>query len=110
VVQQVSIVTGGADGIDRVTGRRLAARGDLVVANDISADAAEQAWHDIEAAGGSCVVVLGHIVVEDALEQITTTALEHGAGRVDCLVNNLGDFRPASRDFLHSQPERWQRL
>ena len=26
------------------------------------------------------------------------------------LVNNVGDFRPASRTFLHSTPEQWQRL
>ncbi|MDN5896243.1 MAG: SDR family oxidoreductase, partial [Nocardioides sp.] len=31
-------------------------------------------------------------------------------GPIDVLVNNVGDFRPASKTFLHSTPEQWQRL
>jgi len=33
----------------------------------------------------------------------------HG-GRIDVLVNNVGDFRPASRTFLHRKPGQWERL
>ena len=85
---------------------RLAARGDHVVLNDIDAEAAEAARAQIEAAGGACTVVPGDISDAD----VVAATIDAASGRVDVLVNNVGDFRPASRDFAHSTPEQWQRL
>ena len=107
---RVSIVTGGALGIGGATSARLAAGGDLVVLNDIDGEAAERRREEIEAAGGRCVTVVGDIVEDDTVKRVTETALEAGNGRVDVLVNNVGDFRPAARTFLESTPEQWQRL
>ncbi|GAA3093635.1 SDR family NAD(P)-dependent oxidoreductase [Streptosporangium carneum] len=107
---RVSVVTGGALGIGGATSRRLAARGDLVVLNDVDREAAEEARREIEAAGGRCVPVVGDASEDDVVERVLATALDAGEGRVDVLVNNVGDFRPASRTFLHSKPEQWQRL
>jgi 2-hydroxycyclohexanecarboxyl-CoA dehydrogenase len=106
---RVSIVTGGARGIGGATSRRLAARGDHVVLNDVDAGAADVARSAIEAAGGSCTVVPGDITEQDVVDETVATALAV-TGTVDVLVNNVGDFRPASRDFAHSTPEQWQRL
>lgn len=107
---RVSIVTGGAMGIGGATSRRLAARGDFVVLNDIDEQAARRASGEIAAAGGRCEVVVGDIVDDNVLDAVTATALAAGSGRIDVLVNNVGDFRPAARDFLHSRPEQWTRL
>lgn len=107
---RTSIVTGGALGIGGATSRRLAADGDLVVLNDIDAEAAEKTRAQIEASGGRCVTVIGDIVEDDTVKRVTETALEVGGGRVDVLVNNVGDFRPASLTFQDSTPEQWQRL
>ncbi|MFD2470481.1 SDR family NAD(P)-dependent oxidoreductase [Amycolatopsis silviterrae] len=109
-IRRVSIVTGGALGIGGATSRRLAARGDAVVLNDLDSAAAADAQAAIEAAGGVCETVIGDIVVDEVAEAVTAAALRLGDGRIDVLVNNVGDFRPASRDFLHSTPEQWARL
>ncbi|WP_406634514.1 SDR family NAD(P)-dependent oxidoreductase [Amycolatopsis sp. WGS_07] len=109
-IRRVSIITGGALGIGGATSRRLAARGDLVVLNDIDPAAAADTQAAIKAAGGVCETVIGDIVADEVADSVTAAALRLGDGRIDVLVNNVGDFRPASRDFLHSTPEQWARL
>ncbi|TQS26620.1 SDR family oxidoreductase [Microbispora sp. KK1-11] len=109
-VVTVSVVTGGALGIGGAVSRRLARRGDLVVLNDIDAEAAERTRRAIEAAGGRCVTVIGDASDEETADRVRDAALDAGGGRVDVLVNNVGDFRPASRTFLRSTPAQWQRL
>jgi NAD(P)-dependent dehydrogenase (short-subunit alcohol dehydrogenase family) len=105
---RVTIVTGGAGGIGGATARRLASRGDLVVLNDIDGKAAHAAAADIEDRGGACTVVDGDVTDADVVARITEIA--DALGGTDVLVNNVGDFRPASRDFLHSTPAQWDRL
>jgi 2-hydroxycyclohexanecarboxyl-CoA dehydrogenase len=105
-MSRVSVVTGGAQGIGGATSRLLAAQGDQVVLNDIDAEAAAVTAATITEAGGRVVVVPGDIT------EVVAAVLEaaDALGGVDVLVNNVGDFRPASRDFLHSKPEQWSRL
>lgn len=106
---RVSIVSGGALGIGGATSRRLAARGDLVVLNDVDVDAAISTSEEITGAGGRCIVVPGDITKAQVVDAVVRTALDVG-GHIDVLVNNVGDFRPASKDFLRSKPEHWTRL
>ncbi|KRF21190.1 short-chain dehydrogenase [Nocardioides sp. Soil797] len=106
--QRVSVVTGGALGIGGATSRRLAADGDLVVLNDIDEAAAEKTCAEITGAGGQVVPVVGDIVDDAVVDQVLAKVRD--LGRIDVLVNNVGDFRPASKTFLHSKPEQWQRL
>ncbi|QIX25604.1 SDR family oxidoreductase [Nocardioides sp. JQ2195] len=106
--QRITVVTGGALGIGGATSRRLAADGDLVVLNDVDEAATEKACAEIVEAGGRAVPVIGDVVDDAVIERIVSTVRE--LGRVDVLVNNVGDFRPASKTFLHSTPEQWQRL
>ena len=108
--QRVTVVTGGARGIGGAVSRRFARAGDLVVLNDIDEEAASAARREIEQAGGRCVLAVGDITDDDVAAEVARTALAAGDGRIDVLVNNVGDFRPASRTFLHSTPEQWQRL
>lgn len=107
---RVAVVTGGALGIGGAITRRLAAAGDIVVLNDIDGDAALSARADIEAAGGTCRLVVGDVTRPAVVDEMRRVAEEAGGGRIDVLVNNVGDFRPASRTFLHSKHAQWQRL
>ncbi|GAA3670560.1 glucose 1-dehydrogenase [Nocardioides ginsengisoli] len=109
VDERVSVVTGGAGGIGGAISRALAVRGDHVVLNDIDADAAETTAKEIRADGGACTVVPGDVTSDETVAAIVGTAAGL-RGAIDVLVNNVGDFRPASRDFAHSTPEQWQRL
>lgn len=104
----VSIVTGGALGIGGATSRRLARRGDLVLLNDIDSEAAEAARAEIIAAGGRCEVVVGDITDAEVVAAVAARAEE--LGELGVLVNNVGDFKPFSRNFQSSTPEQWQRL
>jgi 2-hydroxycyclohexanecarboxyl-CoA dehydrogenase len=103
---QVAVVTGGALGIGGGISRRLAAAGAHVVLADINSDAASATHDEIIAAGGHCTTVVGDIRHRDVVVAVTETALAVDDSRIDILVNNVGDFRPAARDFLHSTEEQ----
>lgn len=109
-IGEVAVVTGGAAGIGGGISRRLARAGAVVVLNDVDADAAERTAGEILAAGGRCRVVAGDIRDPQVVAAVAATAGEVAGGRVDVLVNNVGDFRPASRTFLHSTEAQWQEL
>lgn len=102
---QVAVVTGGAVGIGGGISRRLASAGAHVVLADIDAGAAEAARYEIEAAGGRCTTVIGDIRDPEVVSLVARTAQD-----TDILVNNVGDFRPAARTFVHSTEEQWQQL
>ncbi len=107
-MSRVSVVTGGALGIGGAISHRFAADGDLVVLVDINPEAAAATAASIEAAGGRVEVIVGDVSADETVAEITATV--DRLGRIDVLVNNVGDFRPASKTFLHSSPEQWQRL
>ncbi|QTV79068.1 SDR family NAD(P)-dependent oxidoreductase [Microbacterium sp. NIBRBAC000506063] len=100
---------GGALGIGGGISRRFAADGAHVVLVDVDADAAAATASDIGAAGGLCTSVIGDIT-DDATVTALADEIERAHGRVDVLVNNVGDFRPAKSFFAKSPPEQWQRL
>lgn len=106
----VAVVTGGAHGIGGGIVRRLAAAGATVVLNDLDGDAARRTADDVRTAGGEAVVHVGDITDARTVEGLADTTTSVAGGRLDILVNNVGDFRPASRDFLHSNEDEWQRL
>ncbi|WP_418057673.1 SDR family NAD(P)-dependent oxidoreductase [Pimelobacter simplex] len=108
-MNRTSIVTGGASGIGGAITRALAERGDHVVLNDIDAETAAATAGAVRAAGGACTVVPGDVTADEVVAEVVATAAAI-SGAIDVVVNNVGDFRPASRDFAHSTPEQWQRL
>jgi 2-hydroxycyclohexanecarboxyl-CoA dehydrogenase len=106
----VAVVTGGGAGIGAAVCRRLARAGWHVIVNDISAPAGErtlaQLWED----GGQGTLVIGPAHELAVAEAIRTLIFGEHGGRIDLLVNNVGDFRPAARTFVRSTAEQWQRL
>jgi 2-hydroxycyclohexanecarboxyl-CoA dehydrogenase len=106
---RTTIVTGGGAGIGGGISRLFAAEGAAVVLNEIEAAYAEAARVDIEAAGGRVTVVPGDIRDPAVVERTVGTALEVGGGRVDVLVNNVGDYRPNGR-FITTTESDWDAL
>lgn len=105
----VAVVTGGAGGIGGAISRRLALDGFTIVVNDIDAAAAEITAADIRAHGSECLVVAGDITAASTVEALRAVVVSEFGG-LAALVNNVGDFRPASKRFTDSTPEQWERL
>jgi len=106
---QVAVVTGGAAGIGGGASRRLAAAGATVVVNDLEPDLLASAVAQIEAAGGAALGVAGDIRHDATVTSVLKAARSVADGRIDVLVNNVGDYRPNGR-FLKTGPEEWNAL
>jgi NAD(P)-dependent dehydrogenase (short-subunit alcohol dehydrogenase family) len=95
----VAIVTGGGqvDGPGIGTGKAsailLARHGAKVVLVDREPDRAERTRKDIEAEGGTAIVVAGDVTVDADCRRMVQAAVD-GFGRLDVLVNNVGVSRP----------------
>jgi 2-hydroxycyclohexanecarboxyl-CoA dehydrogenase len=105
----VAVVTGGAAGIGGGVSRRLAAAQATVVVNDIDPDLLAVAVADIDAAGGTAIAVPGDIRRDETVSAVARTAGSVAGGRIDVLVNNVGDYRPNGR-FLKTGPDEWNAL
>jgi 2-hydroxycyclohexanecarboxyl-CoA dehydrogenase len=107
---QVAVVTGGAMGIGAGIARALSVHGARVLVNDIDEDAAKATVAGFEADGGTPGAVHRSDVRETAdVADLVAAALEFGGGRVDVLVNNVGEFRPNGL-FLETTEDDWQHL
>lgn len=104
---KIAVVTGGGAGIGGGTSRVLAAEGALVVINDIDEALATDNAGRIRAAGGRAEVVIGDIRERGTVDALRDRALELGDGRVDVLVNNVGDFRYGAGLFIRSTEDGW---
>ncbi len=103
---KVSIVTGGGDGIGGAISRLFAQHGALVEVAEIDPERAERVRAEIETAGGTVRVHTVDVTDPAAITRVVEdVASTHG--RVDVLVNNVGDYRPLVR-FQDSTPDSWE--
>jgi NAD(P)-dependent dehydrogenase (short-subunit alcohol dehydrogenase family) len=98
---KVAIITGAGGGLGRQHALMLAARGALVVVNDLGGavdgtgsdkGAAERVVDEITAAGGEAVADTNSVSTPDGGAAIVQTALD-AYGTVDIVVNNAGILR-----------------
>ena len=106
---KIAVITGAAAGIGGGIARRFAAEGALVVANDIDADLLATAVHEIADAGGRVVAIPGDIRRAATVSELHNAAAAVDDGRVDVLVNNVGDYRPNGR-FLKLDETQWSEM
>lgn len=106
---KVALVTGGGAGIGGGVSRLLASCGARVVINDIDPELARDAVRDIRHGGGRAEAVIGDITQIGAVESAIDATRALGDGRIDILVNNVGDYRPAGR-FVSSSESDWDEL
>jgi NAD(P)-dependent dehydrogenase (short-subunit alcohol dehydrogenase family) len=80
-----------------------------VVVNDIEPHLLQQTVGEITAGGSTAVAVPGDIRRPDTVAAVLEAALAVADGRIDVLVNNVGDYRPNGR-FLKTGPDDWAAL
>jgi NAD(P)-dependent dehydrogenase (short-subunit alcohol dehydrogenase family) len=105
---RVTVVTGGGDGIGGAVSQLFAQHGARVEVAEIDPDRADRIQAEVSAAGG---VIRTHVldvtVPEDVARLADAVLTEHG--RIDVLVNNVGDYRPLVA-FEDSSPETWDQM
>ena len=90
---RVALVTGGSRGIGRGLALRLAQDGArMAIAYRSNKVAAQQALRQLQAHGADCVAVETDITDPGRCDQLIKTVVDR-FGRIDVIVNNVGDFR-----------------
>jgi NAD(P)-dependent dehydrogenase (short-subunit alcohol dehydrogenase family) len=101
---RVAVITGAGRGLGRSYALLLASRGAKIVVNDsggsmkggeVDAGPATEVVQEIKAAGGEAVASTQSVAAPEGGQAIIQTALDH-YGRVDILIHNAGNVRPAS--------------
>jgi NAD(P)-dependent dehydrogenase (short-subunit alcohol dehydrogenase family) len=106
---KVAVVTGGGAGIGRAIAETFAACGAAVVIAERDPQRAQEAVAAISARGARALACVGDVSQQaavDALARETLAAL----GRVDVLVNNVGDWLGFTNPFVESTDEQWRAL
>ncbi|MEQ1474415.1 MAG: SDR family oxidoreductase [Candidatus Acidiferrum sp.] len=105
---RVALVTGGSRGIGRGIAVRLAQNGARVaIAYRSNKPAAQQTLRLLQAIGVECVAVETDISDPARAEQLVKTVADR-FGRLDIVVNNVGDFRWGT--VSESSVEDWQEI
>ena len=105
---RVAVVTGGTRGIGRGIALGLAQQGArIALVYRANKAAAQMALRQLQAAGADCVAVETDITEPARAEQLIKTVADR-YGRIDVLVNNVGDFRWGT--LVESSVEEWTRI
>jgi 3-oxoacyl-[acyl-carrier protein] reductase len=105
---RVALVTGGSRGIGRGIAARFAQDGARVaIAYRSNKAAAQQTLRQMQASGADCVAVETDITDAARAEQLVKTVVDR-FGRLDIVVNNVGDFRWGT--LGESSIEDWQNI
>lgn len=105
---RVAVISGGGDGIGGAISRLFAQHGAIVEIAEIDVDRAASIEAEVRAAGGSVTARVVDVRDPDAVNTFAAEVLATH-GRIDVLVNNVGDFRPLVR-FPQSSPESWKAM
>jgi NAD(P)-dependent dehydrogenase (short-subunit alcohol dehydrogenase family) len=105
---RVAVVTGGGDGIGGAISKLFAQHGALVEIAEVDEARAVRTREAIHGAGGRARIHVVDVTVPADVDRLSSSVLsEHG--RVDVLINNVGDYRPSVR-FEASGPESWDAM
>ena len=106
---KVAVVTGGGGGIGRGIAETFAAYGARVVVAERDPGRAEETVSAIEKRGGKALACVVDVQERADVAKLAETTLRE-LGRIDVLVNNVGDFLGISKPFVETRNEDWEAL
>ncbi|HVX21622.1 MAG TPA: SDR family oxidoreductase [Acidimicrobiales bacterium] len=106
---RVAVVTGGAGAIGRASCLALAEHGADVLVADIDEDRTAGVVAEVEALGHKVVGVCADLTTRDGVAAVMDAA-DRELGRVDILVNGVGEHLGVSGRFEDSTEEEWDAL
>ncbi|MDB5396066.1 MAG: short-chain dehydrogenase [Rhodospirillales bacterium] len=106
---KVALITGGGAGIGRSIAESFAAFGAKIAVIEIDAARAEAVRGALEAAGVEALVVAGDADNVDTVNA-AMAKIEAKFGKLDILVNNVGDFLKMGGPFGNSTEDQWDAL
>jgi 3-oxoacyl-[acyl-carrier protein] reductase len=104
---KVSIVTGGAQGLGRAIGLRLAEAGADIAIFDINLESAKKVAKEIESIGGKAVSLKVDVSKHLEVEMMVDRVLKE-FGRIDILINNAGISQVVTIEDMTE--EDWDRV
>jgi NAD(P)-dependent dehydrogenase (short-subunit alcohol dehydrogenase family) len=107
LTDKVAVVTGGAGAIGNAICRLYAAHGADVVVADKDANRTQGTVNGVAALGRRAIPVVADLTKREGINQLKDAALGT-FGRVDILVNGLGEHLSMSGPFENWTEEQWQ--
>lgn len=103
---RMALVTGASSGIGRSVAKALAAEGAAVALSARRADRLEALRSEIEAAGGTAVVVPADLSDREAVRSLIDRAVD-ALGGLDLLVNNAGTANWDFQGVVEADLDQW---
>jgi NAD(P)-dependent dehydrogenase (short-subunit alcohol dehydrogenase family) len=105
---RVAVITGGGAGIGAGIARLFAQHGALVEVAEIDPELGDAIRDEVSRRGGRIRSHVADVTDDGDVARMADAVLaEHG--RIDVLVNNVGDYRPLV-PFAESAPDSWQQM
>ncbi|HEY3737915.1 MAG TPA: SDR family NAD(P)-dependent oxidoreductase [Jatrophihabitans sp.] len=106
---KVTVVTGAGGAIGSATAKLFAAHGAQVVVADIDPELTAACVAAIEQGGGTAIGVVTDVRDRSHVDALASTVLDR-YGRVDVVVNNVGDWVRHVGAFVNGDDEFWDEL
>ena len=104
---KVAIVTGGGGGCGKATSQAFAAFGAKVVVAEIDAQRCNETVAEIKKQGGDALALVTDVREEaEAKRMVEETIKQYG--RIDILVNNVGEMVGGKNGFVASTKDDWE--
>jgi NAD(P)-dependent dehydrogenase (short-subunit alcohol dehydrogenase family) len=105
---RIAVVTGGGNGIGQGCSIRLASEGATLALIDLEADGLAETASRIESVGGRVITTRGDCTDKAQIVDFISR-VERDFGRIDVLVNNVGQgARERKTTFLESDEDVWR--